>query len=488
MARGQVHQSGSIALIRASLARALMASAVLAGALALAGCYGDDGYELPTRAMKELSPQMLASLEQKGMPKDSPILVRIFKEESELEVWKQDTTAHYQLLKVYPICRWSGDLGPKVKEGDRQAPEGYYTITPALMNPNSNYYLAINTGFPNAFDRANDRHGAFLMIHGDCSSRGCYAMTDEQIGEIYSLAREAFLGGQQSFQIQAYPFRMTPANLARHRTNPNMAFWKMIKEGNDHFEVTHLEPKVDVCDRHYVFDAASPNSSRPLAFNATGRCPAFVVAPEIAGAALEKQRNDEAQFAQLVRSNSAVAPVRTGLDGGSNSVFLAQTGPIPPARVPPPGGTAVAEIPPQPAAASGFLGNLFASKPAAPATRVAATDSEPQEQHIGGFFGRLFSSNSSTAKPAEPATGSTTAQKPAAAAPVRPKPKSEVAKSEERKPEPQQANAAKPAAPQQQQQEANAYAPAPARNANLLQGAQPVVPAGNFDSRFGGLQ
>ena len=120
----------------------------------------------------------------------------------------------FQLLKVYPICRWSGDLGPKVNEGDRQAPEGFYTITPGLMNPNSNYYLAINTGFPNAFDRANDRDGTFLMIHGDCSSSGCYAMTDEQIGEIYSLARELFLGGQPSFQIQAYPFRMTPANLA----------------------------------------------------------------------------------------------------------------------------------------------------------------------------------------------------------------------------------------------------------------------------------
>ena len=73
---------------------------------------------------------MLTLLEQKNMPKDSPILVRIFKEESELEVWKQDTTGHFQLLKVYPICRWSGDLGPKVKEGDRQAPEGFYTITP----------------------------------------------------------------------------------------------------------------------------------------------------------------------------------------------------------------------------------------------------------------------------------------------------------------------------------------------------------------------
>src|SRR5580692_11094666 len=175
---GMVHLSGSFALIRASLVRALSASAVIAGALTLAGCLGDDTYQLPTRAMKELSPE---------------------------------------LLKVYPICRWSGGVGPKVKEGDRQAPEGFYPISPGLMNPNSQYYLAINTGFPNAFDKANGYSGAFLMIHGDCSSRGCYAMTDEQIGEIYSLAREAFLGGQKAFQVQAYPFRMTAANMARHR-------------------------------------------------------------------------------------------------------------------------------------------------------------------------------------------------------------------------------------------------------------------------------
>ena len=286
---------------RASLFRALIASAALSGALALGGCFAEEGYELPTKAMKELSPQMLALLDQKHMPKDSPILVRLFKEESELEVWKQDTTGRYQILKVYPICRWSGDLGPKVHEGDRQAPEGFYSITPGLMNPNSNYYLAINTGFPNAYDRANGRDGAQLMIHGDCSSRGCYAMTDEQIGEIYSLAREAFLGGQPSFQIQAYPFRMTPANLAHHRTNPNMAFWKMLKVGNDHFEVSRLEPKVEVCDRHYVFDAAQPgNSSKPLAFNPTGRCPAYVVTAEIAAPALEKSHNDEVQYAALV--------------------------------------------------------------------------------------------------------------------------------------------------------------------------------------------
>ena len=280
---------------------------------------------MPAKATKELPPELLSLLQQKKMPKYSPILMRVFKEEAELEVWKQDTTGRFQLLKTYPICRWSGDLGPKLQEGDRQAPEGFYTITPELMNPNSNYYLAINTGFPNSFDKANGRDGSLLMIHGDCSSSGCYAMTDEQMGEIYSLARDSFLGGRPSFQIQAYPFRLTPANLARHRTNPHMAFWKMLKIGNDHFETTHLEPKVDVCDRRYVFDAQPPpNSPDPLVFNPTGKCPAFVVNPKIARPALEKQRADELEYAQLVKDDVPVAPVYSGLDGGMNKAFLAQ--------------------------------------------------------------------------------------------------------------------------------------------------------------------
>jgi murein L,D-transpeptidase YafK len=218
-----------MALICATLVRALVLSAAFAGALTPVRCLSEDGNQLPENATKELSPELLSLLRQKKMPKHSPIILRVFKDEAELEVWKQDTTGHFQIFKTYPICRWSGDLGPKLHEGDRQTPEGFYTITPELMNPNSNYYLAINIGFPNAFDKANDRDGTFLMIHGDCSSSGCYAMTDEQIGEIYALAR-ASLSGQPSFQIQAYPFRLTPANLARHRTNPNMAFWKMLKD------------------------------------------------------------------------------------------------------------------------------------------------------------------------------------------------------------------------------------------------------------------
>src|SRR6266571_7230408 len=305
-------------MIRATVLRALVLTAAFAAGLTPVTCLGENTRELPPRATKELPPELLALLREKKMPKQSPILVRVFKEEAELEVWKQDTTGRFQLLKIFPICRWSADLWPKLHEGDRQAPEGFYTITPELMNPNSNFYLAINTGFPNSFDKANNRDGTLLMIHGDCSSSGCYAMTDEQISEIYSLARDSLLG-RPSFQVQAYPFRLTPANLARHRTHPDLAFWKMLKIGNDHFEATHLEPKVDVCNRLYVFDAEPPpNSPNPLVFNPTARCPAFAVNRKIAQQALEKQRADELEYAQLLKDEVPAVPIYSGLDGGMN--------------------------------------------------------------------------------------------------------------------------------------------------------------------------
>jgi murein L,D-transpeptidase YafK len=320
-------------MIRATVLRALVLAAAFAAGLTPVTCLGENAGEspgessnrLPAKATKELPPELLSLLRQKKMPKYSPIVVRVFKEEAELEVWKQDTSGRFQILKTYPICRWSGDLGPKLQQGDRQAPEGFYAITPELMNPNSNYYLAINTGYPNSFDKANNRDGNLLMIHGDCLSAGCYAMTDEQISEIYSLARDSFLGGRPSFQVQAYPFRLTPANLARHRNSPSLAFWKMLKIGNDHFETSHLEPRVDVCNRLYVFDAqAPPNSPNPLVFNPTGKCPAFVVNPKIARQALEKQRTDELEYAQLLQDNVPAAPIYSGLDGGMNKAFLAQ--------------------------------------------------------------------------------------------------------------------------------------------------------------------
>jgi murein L,D-transpeptidase YafK len=295
------------------LLRAFLASAAIAAAVTLVGC----GTAVNTRRhMQPLSNRMLAEIKARKMEKESPILARIFKEEAELEVWKQDDTGRFALLRTYPICRWSGQLGPKFRTGDRQAPEGFYTITPGLMNPDSSHYLAINTGFPNAYDRANGRTGTFLMIHGGCSSAGCYAMTDEQIAEIYALAREAFLGGQQSFQLQAYPFRMTPFNMARHHTSPHMAFWKMIKQGNDYFEVTRLEPQVDVCENRYIFGLESTD-------NRADRCPAYKIPEDIAAAVREKQRRDETETAELINRGIPTEAVTTGVDGGMNPTFLA---------------------------------------------------------------------------------------------------------------------------------------------------------------------
>ncbi|MEX2036986.1 MAG: murein L,D-transpeptidase family protein, partial [Xanthobacteraceae bacterium] len=213
---------------RSPIVRALLTMTALSAAVALSGCNTDGTLPMSERAARPLSQKTITEIESKNMDRDAPILVRSFKEEAELEVWKQDRTGRFALLKSYPICRWSGELGPKIREGDRQAPEGFYNINPGQMNPNSQYYLSFDLGYPNAFDRAHGRTGANLMVHGDCSSRGCYSMTDEQISEIYALGRDAFFGGQKSFQVQAYPFRMTPQNLAKHRTNPNLAFWKML--------------------------------------------------------------------------------------------------------------------------------------------------------------------------------------------------------------------------------------------------------------------
>src|SRR5216683_2770707 len=303
----------SFALIYRSLVRALVTSAALAAGALLAGCDSDEiSLATNAKANQPVPPKLIAAMVEKDMDLQSPILVRLFKQEAELEVWKQDRSGRFALLKTYPICRWSGDLGPKVREGDRQAPEGFYSISPGQMNPQSAYYLSFNTGYPNAYDQALGRSGSQLMVHGDCSSRGCYAMTDEQIMEIYALGRESFFGGQRSFQVQAYPFRMTATNMAKHRNNPYMAFWRMIKEGNDHFLVTRAEPKVDVCDKRYVFDAepAAGQSFRPKE-----KCPTYTVPAEISAAVKEKSDKDEREFTALANKGVATVAVRTGTDG-----------------------------------------------------------------------------------------------------------------------------------------------------------------------------
>jgi murein L,D-transpeptidase YafK len=498
-----------------------LASAALTIAIVLGGC-DTDGTDFSARALKPLSPAMLAELEHRSMPKDSPILVRLFKEEAEFELWKQDTSGRFALLKTYPICRWSGELGPKVKEGDRQAPEGFYTITPAQMNPNSHYYLAFNIGYPNAFDRAWGHTGSDLMVHGDCSSRGCYAMTDEQIGEIYALARESFFGGQRSFQVQAYPFHMTAVNMARHRNNPNTPFWTMLKEGSDHFELTRLEPKVDVCEKRYVFDA-QPNATpvpagaatqdAALHFNPTGRCPAYQLAPELAAAVGEKRHRDEVETAELVSRGTPTVPVRTGTDGGTNPAFLATYQPqqvrdaqgqvhtVVSRRAPGffPMGTAatpaVAETPTgsvAPAAPAAATQTSAEASASSSAYSLAAADakSAPPAKPVG-LLNRLFRIGSDDKKLEAAAPPATAA--PATVAATHPKPRPVTAVTAKTSP-------AKPKAEPEPAPSREAHATTPAAGPTpppkvasstengLLTGAQPTVPVGSFDSRWSAIQ
>jgi len=244
--------------MRVALRFALVAPLLigLTGCLNLFGFGGDAENAVPP-ADRQLPASTQAMLAIKGMRPDAPIFIRIFKEESELEVWKFKD-GRFQPFRTYPICAWSGTLGPKVQTGDRQSPEGFYTVSRSQMNPRSNYYLAFNIGYPNVHDQVNGHTGSALMVHGNCKSVGCYAMTDAYIEEIYILAREAFDAGQTKFHVQAFPFRMTADNMAKHRDNPWYPFWTRLKEGYDSFEATGKPPVVKVCGKQYQVNVQFP--------------------------------------------------------------------------------------------------------------------------------------------------------------------------------------------------------------------------------------
>jgi murein L,D-transpeptidase YafK len=244
----------------------------------------------------------VALMAAKNTSPSAPLLIRTYKKEAELEVWKLAKGGRYVYIKTFPICRWSGQLGPKQTQGDRQTPEGFYSIARRQMNPNSHYYLSFDTGFPNAYDKAHGASGAYLMVHGTCSSAGCYAMTDKQIGEIYAIAREALAGGQQAFQFQAFPFRMTAQNMAKYRTDKNIDFWRQLKDGSDRFDATGEEPVVSIVDGRYTF------------------APSHDLAKEEAAKTFHAA--EEAKIAGLIGDGSAA--IRTTYsDGGQHPAFAA---------------------------------------------------------------------------------------------------------------------------------------------------------------------
>jgi murein L,D-transpeptidase YafK len=205
------------------------------------------------QAIERARPALERDLAAAGLRLGAGLFLRIFKETSELEVWLQGRDARFQRFRTYPVCSFSGELGPKLQEGDGQAPEGFYWVGPRQMNPHSRFHLSFDLGYPNAYDRAHGRTGSALMVHGSCVSVGCYAMTDPGIEEIYALADAALRGGQPFFRVHVFPFPLTDEELQQRASSPWLDFWRNLQEGYTWFERERRPPDVKVEGGRYAF-------------------------------------------------------------------------------------------------------------------------------------------------------------------------------------------------------------------------------------------
>lgn len=204
---------------------------------------------------------LVADLEASGFVLGGPAHVRIFKREKRLEVWMAREDGRYARFRSYDICNHSGTLGPKLAEGDLQAPEGFYRVAQRQLNPQSRHYLAFNLGYPNAYDRSLGRTGSALMVHGGCSSVGCFAITDAGVDEVYAIVEAALAQGQEAIDVHVFPFALTDTAVAAESHSPWTAFWRNLKRGYDLFETTGLPPRVAACRGSYMFgkDAEGPD-------------------------------------------------------------------------------------------------------------------------------------------------------------------------------------------------------------------------------------
>lgn len=213
--------------------------------------------------LPDAPPPLQDELATRNFAMGAPVYIRIFKTENLLEIWLR-RAGRYELFRGYRVCKWSGNLGPKLKEGDRQSPEGFYRVSGRQLNPNSAYHLAFNLGFPNAYDQANGRTGSFLMVHGSCVSIGCYAMTDAGIDQIYGLVEAALKAGQPYVQVDVFPFRMTLENMGKHADSEWIGFWRDLKAGYDVFDLTGEPPEVSVCGTRYDFTPGGKPGCRTI--------------------------------------------------------------------------------------------------------------------------------------------------------------------------------------------------------------------------------
>jgi murein L,D-transpeptidase YafK len=228
---------------------------MIAGLLGWLPAAGGGDEAAAQRANRERAP-LAERLRTRGFSAGSKVHLRVFKAENRLEVWLE-RDGRYQLFETYPVCRWSGRLGPKLREGDGQAPEGFYAVPRAALNPNSSYHRSFNLGFPNAHDRALGRTGTFLMVHGDCVSVGCYAMTDPAITELWTLMTAAYDRGQRTVTVDAFPFRFTPARMATSMSGSEGSFWRELAEGDRRFVETGRPAAVWSCAARYRFEGGT---------------------------------------------------------------------------------------------------------------------------------------------------------------------------------------------------------------------------------------
>ena len=206
--------------------------------------------------------QLTQRLADKGLAAGSAVFIRVFKAESELEVWMQKGD-RFELLGTYPICHWSGTLGPKISEGDKQSPEGVYTVSLKQLHMIGRHPRSLNLGFPNALDRQFQRTGSYILIHGGCGSVGCFAMTNPVIEEIFSLTQAALKNGQETVHVHAFPFRLTEDKLQAYALNEWYDFWRNLKDVYDSFDRTKRLPKVSVCEGRYWVEAAAGGEVAP---------------------------------------------------------------------------------------------------------------------------------------------------------------------------------------------------------------------------------
>jgi murein L,D-transpeptidase YafK len=216
------------------------------------------GVNFPTstraeKAIASVEPALKKELSNLGLKYGAPIFIRIFKDPGVLEVWVESDDGTFVNFKNYEICTFSGNLGPKLKQGDNQSPEGFYFVNAGRLNPWSGYHLSFNLGYPNKYDREHGRTGSALMVHGNCVSIGCYAMTDAFINEIYALGVAALKSGQSFFRVHSFPFKLESTVLSTYKSNQWHSFWINLKEGYDYFNRHKQPPNVEVSNGKYVF-------------------------------------------------------------------------------------------------------------------------------------------------------------------------------------------------------------------------------------------